>query len=106
MNESTKPGISAPTVIRSRRDVLKGAGTALAALALTAANPTAAGRAYASESLQIVNDIDVLNFALTLEYLEATFYEQVVAGGQLSGDVVRYLTVIRDHENARSGERF
>jgi len=104
MNEPTNPSISAPTVIRSRRDVLKGAGTALAALALTAASPMAAGRAFASESLQIVNDIDVLNFALTLEYLEATFYDQVVAGGQLSGDVLRYLTVIRDHENAHINE--
>jgi len=104
MNEPTKPSVSAPTVIRSRRDVLKGTGTALAALALTAASPMAAGRAFASESLQIVNDIDVLNFELTLEYLEATFYDQVLAGGQLSGDVLRYLTTIRDHENAHINE--
>jgi hypothetical protein len=104
MNAPTKPSISAPAMARSRRDVLKGAGTALAALALTAASPMAAGRAFASETLQIVNDTDVLNFALTLEYLEATFYEQVVAGGQLGGDVLRYLTVIRDHENAHINE--
>ncbi len=46
------------------------------------------------------DDVEVLNYALTLEHLEAAFYVQVVAGGKLTGNVLKYLTVIRDHEVA------
>lgn len=44
------------------------------------------------------NDLEVLNYALTLEHLEAEFYKMVVAGGKLQGNALKYLTVIRDHE--------
>lgn len=98
MDETTNRSLLSPTLVRSRRDVLKGAGAVLAGLALTAANPLAAGRAFASTTLQNLTDPDILNFALSLEHLEATFYKQVVASGKLSGDALRYLTTIRDHE--------
>ena len=44
------------------------------------------------------NDLEVLNYALTLEHLEAEFYKMVVAGGKLQGNALKYLMVIRDHE--------
>jgi Ferritin-like domain len=46
------------------------------------------------------NDLEVVNYALTLEHLEATFYKMVVSGGKLQGNALKYLTVIRDHEVA------
>ena len=46
------------------------------------------------------SDIEVLNYALTLEHLEASFYTMAVAGGKLTGNVLKYMTIIRDDEVA------
>ena len=46
------------------------------------------------------NDIEILNYALTLEHLEAAFYVGVVNGTALTGNELATFTVIRDHENA------
>lgn len=44
-------------------------------------------------------DIDILNYALTLEYLEAEFYTQGIAGGVLTDErELELVTPIRDHE--------
>ena len=45
-------------------------------------------------------DVAILNYALTLEYLEAAFYVEAVSKGAISGDALSAATIVRDHEKA------
>jgi rubrerythrin len=46
------------------------------------------------------NDVKILNYALTLEYLEAAFYAEAIAGGKLSGSVLEFAQTVGAHEAA------
>jgi hypothetical protein len=45
-------------------------------------------------------DIKILNYALTLEYLEAAFYAEAVKKGELSGGQANFAKVVAEHEQA------
>lgn len=47
-----------------------------------------------------MGDIEILNFALTLEYLEAEFYARGLKSAGLSGDVKKLATQLRSDEDA------
>ncbi len=45
-------------------------------------------------------DAKILNFALTLEFLEAEFYTQAEENGQLRGELAEFASVVGAHERA------
>jgi hypothetical protein len=45
-------------------------------------------------------DIAILNYALTLEYLEAAFYTEAEQMGALSGELALFARVVGEHERA------
>jgi len=55
--------------------------------ASTATTSATASSASATTTASSTGDLGILNYALTLEYLETSFYEKVVASGLFSGSV-------------------
>jgi rubrerythrin len=92
-----------------RKRFLKIAGSASAAsfgafvLAACGSNSsktasTAAATASTSSTTASTGDLAILNYALTLEYLETTFYEKVVASGFFSGKVAALIKTFGGQE--------
>jgi rubrerythrin len=72
-----------------------GGGALIGGGVLMSGFPALAGAATPSKK----NDVKILNFALTLEYLESAFYNQAIAGGALGGDQLATAKIVSDHEN-------
>lgn len=74
-----------------------GAGAVIGSGAIFGALPAIAGARSRGVSK---SDIAILNYALTLEYLEAAFYTEAVASGALKGKVATFAKVVKAHEVA------
>lgn len=84
----------------SRRGLFRAAAGVAGGLALANVSPAfRAGVAFA-QAQPFQSDLDVLNYALTLEQFEAALYNTVVESGVITSPLwLRYVTMFQEHEN-------
>ncbi|HEU4702265.1 MAG TPA: ferritin-like domain-containing protein [Conexibacter sp.] len=84
----------------TRAELFRKAGVAggalLASGSLLGGLPTLAAAAKPSKR----QDVAILNYALTLEYLEAAFYREAVEQGRFGGEVGAFAALVAAHEAA------
>jgi hypothetical protein len=90
INVPSAEGFARP---RSRRDFFK--ALAAAGVGVAAGSAFLSREAYAQGA---GGDVDIANFALTLEYLEAEFYGLALDAGVLSGDALAVVENLASHE--------
>lgn len=82
----------------NRRKFLRNSAVTAVATAI-AMSPAASRVAFAASPNQsAAQDLDILNYALTLEHLEAAAYKAIVASGLLSGVALKYFQQFGAHE--------
>jgi rubrerythrin len=101
MNPQTKPAGAAPELAKievenlNRSTFLMRGVLAAGALYGAASVTPLVRKAFAQDSM---GDIDILNYALTLEYLEAAFYEGAAKTPGLSKEVAGYVKTFGEEE--------
>jgi len=85
----------------SRRGLMKGSlGMGFGAFAMAALGGSFTAQAVSAAPPPLDSDLDILNYALTLERLEAAAYAAINSAGLLSGRAATYFQAFGTHETA------
>jgi len=89
----------APAIPAGLEPVTRSAFLVRSALAVGAAAGAAAVGPWTARALAQSNDAEIVNFALTLEYLEATYYTQALERVDLGGEARALTQELADNES-------
>ena len=78
----------------TRRSFLRTSGLVAGGVAFSGLLPGIASAATPK------GDVAILNYALTLEYLESAFYDEAISKGALKGEYMRFAKLVGSHEAA------
>ena len=76
------------------RALLTGAGVAVGGIAIAAVADPAGSQPSAAQ------DVEILNFALLIEHVQAGFYASAVEHGSLTGELLEFARTVGGHERA------